>query len=180
MFGIRLTKTGHETTSGGIAFLLYHLVKYPIVWQNVQNEVNAIVGSSRITSKHLSKLRYITACVRESLRLWPTIPVIAFKPRDTHNPTTIGKGKYTLKPGQTVIALLPAIHRDPDVWGNDADEFRPERMLDEKLSALPKNAWKVRTYISLSTLVQYLGTHVYNPIRPSGMALVAASVAHSL
>ena len=145
MFDFRLTETGHETTSGGIAFLLYHLVKFPKVWQKVQKEVNAIVGSGRITSKHLSKLRYVTACVRETLRLWPTIPVIAFKPKNKHNPTIIGKGKYALKPGQTIIALLPAIHRDPDVWGEDADEFRPERMVDEKLSALPKNAWKVCT-----------------------------------
>ncbi|KAL1861074.1 hypothetical protein Plec18167_003642 [Paecilomyces lecythidis] len=133
---------GHETTSGGIAFLLYHLVKCPEVWQKVQNEVGAVVGSGRITSKHLSKLHYITACVRESLRLWPTIPVIAFKPKDKQSPTIIGEDKFSLMPGQTIIALLPAIHRDPAVWGDDADEFRPERMVDEKLSALPRNAWK--------------------------------------
>ena len=141
-----LTIIGHETTSGGIAFLLYHIVKNQEVWQNVQKEVNDVVGSGRITSKHLSKLRYVTTCVRESLRLWPTIPVIAFKPKENHFPTTIGQDKFLIMPRQTVIALLPAIHRDSDIWGDDADEFRPERMTDENLSALPRNAWKVHMH----------------------------------
>ncbi|KAJ5184840.1 NADPH cytochrome P450 [Penicillium cf. griseofulvum] len=133
---------GHETTSGGISFLLYHIVKNQEVWKKVQKEVNDVVGSGRITSKHLSKLRYITTCVRESLRLWPTIPVIAFKPTEKQFPTIIGQDKFAIMPRQTVIALLPAIHRDPDVWGDDAEEFRPERMTDENLSTLPRNAWK--------------------------------------
>ncbi|KAJ5908478.1 NADPH cytochrome P450, partial [Penicillium taxi] len=109
----------------------------------------AIASASKVVSHShplsnafISKLRYITACVRESLRLWPTIPVIAFKPKDKQNPTIFGKEKFSLMPGQTIIALLPAIHRDPDVWGDDADEFRPERMVDDKLNALPRNAWK--------------------------------------
>jgi len=83
-------------------------------------------------------------------------------------------------PDQTIIALLPAIHRDPDVWGEDADEFRPERMVDEKLSTLPRNAWKVRIYIFLLIFVQYLSTIFNHSLRPSEMALVAASADHLL
>lgn len=83
-------------------------------------------------------------------------------------------------PNQTIIAILPAIHRDPDVWGEDADEFKPERMLDENLSALPKNAWKVRIYISLVDFLQMLGNDSNHPLRPSEMALVAASADHLL
>ena len=83
-------------------------------------------------------------------------------------------------PNQTIIALLPAIHRDPDVWGEDADQFRPERMLDENLSALPKNAWKVGIYISFVDFVRILGNGSNHFLRPSEMALVAASVDHLL
>lgn len=139
---------GHETTSGGISFLLYYLVKNPDIWQKVREEVDEVVGQGRVTANHLSKLRYVTACVREAMRLWPTIPVIAFKPIDQHNPTIIGKGQYTLMPKQSIMAILPAIHRDPEVWGEDAEEFRPERMADDKFNNLPPNAWKVSTFPS--------------------------------
>ncbi|KAL3429844.1 cytochrome P450 [Aspergillus tetrazonus] len=77
---------GHEKTSGGIAFLLYHLVESSEAWQKVQKKVNAVVGNGRITPKHPSMLRYTTACVRESLRLWPKIPVIAFNPKINKSP----------------------------------------------------------------------------------------------
>ena len=34
------------------------------------------------------------------------------------------------------------IHRVPEVWGQDADEFRPERMLDGGFESLPNQAWQ--------------------------------------
>ena len=34
------------------------------------------------------------------------------------------------------------MQNDPKVWGEDADQFKPDRMLDGKFEALPKNAWK--------------------------------------
>jgi cytochrome P450/NADPH-cytochrome P450 reductase len=41
-----------------------------------------------------------------------------------------------------MVALLPQIHRDPAVYGDDAEAFKPERMLDEPFSKLPSNSWK--------------------------------------
>jgi cytochrome P450/NADPH-cytochrome P450 reductase len=49
-----------------------------------------------------------------------------------------------LKKDSQVICLLGKIQRDPAVYGEDANEFRPERMLDEHFNKLPKHAWKVR------------------------------------
>lgn len=56
----------------------------------------------------------------------------------------IGGGKYEIKEGQPILALLSQIHRDPAVYGNDANDFRPERMLDDPFSKLPPNSWKVK------------------------------------
>lgn len=76
--------------------------------------------------------------MKESLRLQHPVSLLTrFATRDT----VIG-GKYFIKKGQTVSEIWRHFHRDPDVWGTDADEFRPERMLDVNFSKLPTNAWK--------------------------------------
>ncbi|KDN35131.1 cytochrome P450, partial [Tilletiaria anomala UBC 951] len=51
-------------------------------------------------------------------------------------------GGYHVAKGQPLVLLFTQLHRDPKVWGDDAEEFRPERMLDGKFEALPPNAWK--------------------------------------
>ena len=91
----------------------------------------------------MSKLPYIEACLRETLRLTPTAPAFTLQPRsDLAEDTVILGGKYEVKKGQPIIALLPQIHRDPAVFGEDAEAFKPERMLDEPFSKLPNNSWK--------------------------------------
>jgi cytochrome P450/NADPH-cytochrome P450 reductase len=93
----------------------------------------------------MSKLPYIEACLRETLRLNP--PVFSFSiqplPETTDYPVIIG-GKYELHKGDVILPILPKVHRDPAVYGEDAEEFKPERMLDEPFSKLPPNSWKVR------------------------------------
>lgn len=135
---------GHETTSGLLSFLFFQLMANPQSFQQAQSEVDEVIGSGPIKVEHLSKLPYITACLRETLRLTPTIGGTAIGPRpDTkEDPIIIGGGKYLIKPGSRFTMVLSKVHRDPKVYGDDADKFRPERMLDEHFNKLPKNAWK--------------------------------------
>ena len=83
----------------------------------------------------------MNAVLRESLRLQPTAPAIGLQAKED---TTLG-GKYECKKGVPIVAVFPAIHRDPLVWGEDAEQFRPERMLDEEFERrnhdFPNN-WK--------------------------------------
>ena len=90
----------------------------------------------------MTKLPYLTACLRETLRLTPTAPAVTLKPVTGKGSQLLG-GKYELEEDQNVMALLYAAHRDKTIYGEDAMEFKPERMLDEKFNALPRNAWKV-------------------------------------
>lgn len=103
-----------------------------------------VVGRGPITVEHMSHLKYLSACLRETLRLCPTAPAFTLQPLpdNTEDPIIIG-GKYEIHKGQPIIALLPKIHRDPIVYGDDAEEFKPERMLDEPFAKLPPNSWKV-------------------------------------
>ena len=117
----------------------------PQTFQQAQREVDEVIGSGPIKVEHLSKLPYITACLRETLRLTPTITGTSIGPiSDTkEDPITLGGGKYIVKPGSSLTMVLAKVHRDPKVYGEDAEWFRPERMLDEHFNKLPKNAWKV-------------------------------------
>lgn len=51
--------------------------------------------------------------------------------------TVVGGGKYAIKAGVPLVVLSWVAMKDPSVWGEDAEEFRPERMLNGKFEALP-------------------------------------------
>lgn len=132
---------GHETTSGLLSFTFYNLLKNPEAYDKAQQEVDDVIGKNPITVDHLSRLPYLNAVLRETLRLTPTAPSIGLQPKED---TIIG-GKYHVTKGTPVIALLSKVHRDPVVYGEDNDEFRPERMLDENFDRLNKeypHCWK--------------------------------------
>lgn len=85
-------------------------------------------------------MKYITAVLRETLRLTPTAPAITRAVRDENkeDPPTLGKGEYALERDWPILCLLGKIMKDPKIYGEDANEFRPERMLDEEFEKLPK------------------------------------------
>ncbi|TKA39293.1 hypothetical protein B0A54_08602 [Friedmanniomyces endolithicus] len=131
---------GHETSSGALSFLFYYLVKNPEAYRKAQAEVDKVIGTESIQVHALQKLPYITACLRETLRLQPTAPAFSTTPLSPQG-EVIG-GKYFVEHGQPIAALLSQIHLDPAVYGSDAEEFKPERMLDEAFKRLPPGAWK--------------------------------------
>ncbi|KAK1149532.1 hypothetical protein N8T08_005081 [Aspergillus melleus] len=129
---------GHETTSGLLSFAMYYLLKALDAMTKATHEVDEVVGDQDLTVEHLSKLKYLNAILRETLRLMPTAPGFTVTP---YKQEVIG-GKYEVKPGDSIDVFLAAVHRDPAMYGSDADEFRPERMLDEPFHKLPPNSWK--------------------------------------
>lgn len=60
--------------------------------------------------------------IQEALRLYPPA---AFVSREAYEETQIGH--ITIPKGICIWTLIPTLHRDPDNWGPDANEFRPER-----------------------------------------------------
>lgn len=121
---------GHETTSGALSFALYYLSRDPALMAQAHAEVDAILGADRDTEptfEQVAKFRFLRRVLDEGLRLWPTAPAYGRSPRET---TTIG-GKYVMRPEDWALVLLPMVHRDKAVWGDDAEEFNPDRFLPE-------------------------------------------------
>ena len=133
---------GHETTSGLLSFAFLRLLKNPAAYRAAQAEVDKVVGKGKIRAEHLKDLKYLNAVLRETLRLNPTVPAFVRQVRDESKDIPPSVGGYELKRDQKVVALISKSQQDPDVYGEDAKEFKPERMMDGNFQNLPKSAWK--------------------------------------
>ncbi|KAK6444461.1 cytochrome P450 / NADPH-cytochrome P450 reductase [Trichoderma asperellum] len=129
---------GHETTAGLLSFTFYYFMKNPQAMEKARQEVDEVSGGDPITVQHLSKLAYLNAALKESLRLQPTAPGFIL---GSDKDEVIG-GKYLIPANVSVTVILSLLHQEKAVYGDDASEFKPERMLDENFNKLPPNAWK--------------------------------------
>ncbi|KAI0860400.1 cytochrome P450 [Xylaria cubensis] len=134
---------GHETTSGLLSFLFALILTHPEPYRKLREEIDVVLGNDTITLDHLQQLPYTKACLREALRLQPPSGVWTVTPivKEPSIPILLD-GKYEVRSGQTVLIINPKLHRDPEVWGDDAEEFKPERMLRENFQKLPRNCFK--------------------------------------
>ena len=125
-----------------LSFTTCLLLKNPETLRKAQDEVDRVIGKRPITYKDISKLPYIEACMRESLRMWPTAPGFTIKSLPGETGSIILGGQYAVPSGAPIFCVLPAIGRDHEVFGSDADQFIPKRMQAESFEKLPSNAWK--------------------------------------
>ncbi|RLL97488.1 hypothetical protein CFD26_101553 [Aspergillus turcosus] len=142
---------GCDTTASLLGNLFFMLAKQPAIWDKLRREVAGLQGRAP-TYEELRSLRYVQCCINEckeavnyftsladflELRLHPVVPRNERQAvRDTVLP--LGGGKDGLSPvfvpkGTIVSYNVYAMHRRPDFYGPDADEFRPERWEDGKL-----------------------------------------------
>ena len=95
------------------------------VLRKAQEELDKCVGRNRqVTESDLSKLIYLHAIVKETLRLYPPAPLSG--PREFTQDCIVGG--YHVKKGTRLITNLWKIQTDPRVWQNPL-EFEPERFL---------------------------------------------------
>lgn len=130
---------GHETTSATLSFMWYNFLKHPETFFKAQKQVDEVVGDKVISVDMLPKLTYIDAAIKETLRLSTPIQV----PTSTSKADTyIGGGKYKINKNDNIVFNLRGLHHDPAVWGEDHNEFKPERFLNGGFQALPPDSWK--------------------------------------
>lgn len=102
-------------------FIYYFLCSNPDTLRKAQQEVDEFVGDRVLTYDVLRILKYLDTCMKETLRMQhPASLLTRLSTRDT----VLG-GKYFIEKGQMVSGIWRHFHRDPKVWGEDADDFRP-------------------------------------------------------
>src|SRR6266545_4683020 len=130
---------GHETTSGALSFALYYLSRHPDVLARATAEVDRVWGADEVPAfEQVAKLRYVRRVLDESMRLWPTAPVYG---RAARADTVLG-GRYEMRAGEGVLVVVPAVHRDPAVWGPDALAFDPDRFASDQVKSRPAHIYK--------------------------------------
>lgn len=114
---------GHDTTTSGISFCFYNLAKYPQVQQKVYDEIQNEIGADdgALSLQHLSRLHYLELVIKESLRLFPSVPYYARKLSEE-----ITVGGYTLPKKCSVYIAPYLMGRDANIFPNPL-EFNPER-----------------------------------------------------
>lgn len=123
----------HEATGVALTNVFFQLARNPSIYAKLRNEICASGGDQvPWTFERLKSLRYLQHVISETFRLNPSIgTTIRIALRDTILPTGGGsgesKGPMYVNKGDVVTFSLYALHRRKDLFGPDADRFRPER-----------------------------------------------------
>ncbi|KAJ6024746.1 cytochrome P450 alkane hydroxylase [Penicillium herquei] len=101
----------------------------------LRSEIKATFGvgprASEPVMDQLKRLPYLKGVLDEVLRLYPSVPVNS---RAAAKTTTLpsgrgpdGKAPVLVRKGEAVGYCVYAMHRQKEFYGQDADDFRPER-----------------------------------------------------
>ena len=114
---------GHETTANALSFALVCLSCNADMQRKARQEIESVSQGEPLTFSMLEKLFYVRAIFKETLRLFPVVPLVSRVPTQT---TTIGP--YTVDPQDKIIVNVYQMCRDADIFP-DPLEFLPERWL---------------------------------------------------
>ncbi|KAJ8507987.1 hypothetical protein ONZ45_g9710 [Pleurotus djamor] len=118
---------GAETTGTTMLWFMQAMLLHPSAQLAAQEELDRVVGKSRMpTFRDFDNLPYIQAIVKEVLRWRPVLP-LGVPHRLDKEDTYLG---YQIPKDSIVIANAWGLNQDPDVYGDDAHKFKPERYLN--------------------------------------------------
>ncbi|KAJ0594999.1 putative abieta-7,13-dien-18-ol hydroxylase [Helianthus annuus] len=146
---------GKDTIAITMTWFIYMLCKHPDVQDKVAKEIkeatnvneqdditNVADFASCVTEDALQKLNYLHAALTETMRLYPAVPM---DPKICYSDDVLPDG-YNVKKGDMVTYMPYAMGRMKYLWGEDANEFKPERWLDHSGVFHPENPFKFTVF----------------------------------
>lgn len=132
---ITILLAGRDTTASLLGFLFASLVRHPHIYARLREAILADFGTynsgNDITFGSLKACAYLQHALAETLRLYPPLPINS---RQANKDTTLpsgggpdGKQPVFLTKGTTIRFSCALMQRDPQYWGDDCLEFKPER-----------------------------------------------------
>lgn len=122
---------GSDTTAISLRAIFYFLIKNPSCYKKQMDEIEqadkAGLLSQHVTYEESQRLPYLQAVMKEALRMHPGIgfPLERFVPAGG---TTVCGIEL---PEGTIVGVNPhVIHRNKEAFGDNADDFKPERWME--------------------------------------------------
>jgi cytochrome P450 len=121
-----------DTATIGISDIFFHLARHPDVWRKLRAEVMAsTVPGQSLTFNDVKALHYLQNVLKESLRLLSPVDLMSrVCTKDTILPRgggPNGDASLFVSKGTRIEGRLAPMHRDKKYWGDDAEDFIPER-----------------------------------------------------
>ncbi|XP_047066369.1 cytochrome P450 709B2-like [Lolium rigidum] len=113
---------GHDTSSHLLTWTMFLLSTHPEWQEKLREEVLTECGNDVPTGDMLNKLKLVNMFLLETLRLYA--PVSAIQRRAGSD---LEVGGIRVPEGTALAFPIATIHRDKEVWGEDANEFKPLR-----------------------------------------------------
>ncbi|OHW94229.1 cytochrome p450 [Colletotrichum incanum] len=128
---------GRDTTASALSALFWILARRVDVMKKLRDEVEGLQGR-KPTWEEMKDMKYLNMVLKEVLRLYPPVATMS---RGTARDTTLpvgggpdGKSPVFVPKGTAVRWSSFRLHRRKDLYGEDADEFRPERWEERRPS----------------------------------------------
>lgn len=132
---------GSDTTSNSSCALLYHVARTPGCLAKLQAELDAAVpaGVDVPTYDMVRDLPYLQDVLNETLRFHSTSGIGLPRQVPVDSPQGVHLLGHYFPPGTVLSVPSYTMHHSREIWGPDADEFRPERW--QTVTARQKNAF---------------------------------------
>lgn len=127
---------GHDTTANTLQFLFAVLGSHPDVQRKLYEALVDLMPTTCTcpTVEMLLQCEYLDATMQEILRLYPAAPILY---RDATETVYLPSGIAVPKNWTAVISVY-SLHRNTDIFGQDANQFRPERWIGDEGRELRK------------------------------------------
>ncbi|XP_061172755.1 cytochrome P450 2B4-like [Saccostrea echinata] len=132
-----LYAAGSETSSTGLLWVIFYLIKYPVVQKKCRSEIKRVIGlDATVSFSDKEKLPYVTATINEVQRM-STLGALSL-PRTSLEDVEID-GKVIPK-NSVIIPHIYSAHYDTRYWQNP-EEFKPERFIDKERHIIKHKAF---------------------------------------